>query len=38
MSDHPCLQPPPHLKRRDEVIELPPRRSLLRRLLARIRK
>jgi hypothetical protein len=39
MSDkHPCLDLPPHLKRTEQVIELPQSQSFLRRLLARIRK
>jgi hypothetical protein len=37
-TEHPCLEVPPHLKRRERVDELPPRASFLRRLLARIRK
>jgi hypothetical protein len=33
---HPCLELPPHLGRSDQAIELPKRRSLLRRLLGRL--
>jgi hypothetical protein len=37
-NEHPCLEVPPHLKRRDRVDDLPPQVSFLRKLFLRIRK